>query len=626
MIFSFPPYALDEELFELRRDGQRVPVQPKVLGLLFLLVRERQRTLTKAEVLDAVWPGVSVTEASLARAVSEARKAIEDEEQTAIVTVRGRGFRFATPVTIARPSLQATPEPKSARDLATRLVGREAALAVLSSRLSEASRGRGGVVWVTGEVGIGRTSALDAFASSARSAQVLRASASGETLPPLWPFTQLARAAGDATLEERVDALRRAGDGADARFAASDAVVRALLALPPPRPLALLFDDLEEADAATLELLAFLARETRTSPVLIVLALREGAASRAPDALRALLRDHGDVVVPLRRLDASEVTVMVRAITGVAPDRLVSAVVEKSGGNPMLVRRVLATEWAAAAIRSADAELEGSVDIQPELFASIGRHLEGLSPSSTQVLLSASLLGRSFTFPALLAVTGLAPDELLARLDESIRGKLVVRDKSGSYRFVHVLVRDVLSKRLPAHERAERHRMVGHALLGVYGDSALLHAAELAPHFLRSAELGEAPRAVELSLRAAEQALAQGDRARAAQHYKGACDALAYLPNETETLARTRIALADVQVKLGQIERARAAYLDGAWLGRALGNAHLQARAAAGHAGVTPPSPERDELVKQAIEALGAAKDEESTRLRELLEKRLQAE
>lgn len=93
---SFGEFELDEARFELRRSGEAVEVQPKVLDLVFYLATHADRVVTKTELLDHVWPGVVVTEASLSQAVSAARRALGDDgaAQTIIRTVRGRGFRF----------------------------------------------------------------------------------------------------------------------------------------------------------------------------------------------------------------------------------------------------------------------------------------------------------------------------------------------------------------------------------------------------------------------------------------------------------------------------------------------------------------------------------------------------
>jgi DNA-binding winged helix-turn-helix (wHTH) protein len=97
MVFEFDDFVLNEQLFELRRSTRQVPVQPKVLHLLLILVKNRDRVVTTAELHDMLWPGQMVGATSLPRAVRGIRRALGDGElaDRAVRTVRGRGYRFA---------------------------------------------------------------------------------------------------------------------------------------------------------------------------------------------------------------------------------------------------------------------------------------------------------------------------------------------------------------------------------------------------------------------------------------------------------------------------------------------------------------------------------------------------
>jgi DNA-binding winged helix-turn-helix (wHTH) protein len=110
MVFEFGDFELDESLFELRRLGQRVNVQPKVLALILQLARNHNRAVTTGELFAALWPGLAVGETSLTRAVRGARLALGDSgaSQAVVRTVRGQGYRFALPVR-GRPALEPNP-------------------------------------------------------------------------------------------------------------------------------------------------------------------------------------------------------------------------------------------------------------------------------------------------------------------------------------------------------------------------------------------------------------------------------------------------------------------------------------------------------------------------------------
>ncbi|AZO39114.1 MAG: hypothetical protein EOS81_16415 [Mesorhizobium sp.] len=93
--------VLDLDRGTLRRDGEIVPVRPKTLELLAFLTRNPGRVLSKDELLQAVWPGIIVTEDSLTQSIRDARKSIGDEAQALIRTVPRRGYLFQLPETEA---------------------------------------------------------------------------------------------------------------------------------------------------------------------------------------------------------------------------------------------------------------------------------------------------------------------------------------------------------------------------------------------------------------------------------------------------------------------------------------------------------------------------------------------
>lgn len=100
MRFVFGEYALDAGRRELSRAGAPVAIEPQVFDLLLHLIRNRDRMVSKEDVLDAVWNGRIVSESSLTSRVNAARKAVGDsgEEQRLIRTVARKGFRFVAEV------------------------------------------------------------------------------------------------------------------------------------------------------------------------------------------------------------------------------------------------------------------------------------------------------------------------------------------------------------------------------------------------------------------------------------------------------------------------------------------------------------------------------------------------
>jgi DNA-binding winged helix-turn-helix (wHTH) protein len=95
MAIRFCDCILDPDARALVRDGVTVHLTPKAFDVLALLLSERPRALKKGEILDRVWPGTFVTDASLTRTIHEIRDAIGDERSTTIRTVHGHGYAFA---------------------------------------------------------------------------------------------------------------------------------------------------------------------------------------------------------------------------------------------------------------------------------------------------------------------------------------------------------------------------------------------------------------------------------------------------------------------------------------------------------------------------------------------------
>ena len=99
MLYAFDEYLLDTALFELWWRGERRLLPPKPLDLLILLVENRERVVTKIELRDRLWPDVVVSDNALVQTVACTRDALSDARTRPIENVRGRGYRFALPVT-----------------------------------------------------------------------------------------------------------------------------------------------------------------------------------------------------------------------------------------------------------------------------------------------------------------------------------------------------------------------------------------------------------------------------------------------------------------------------------------------------------------------------------------------
>jgi DNA-binding winged helix-turn-helix (wHTH) protein len=113
MLIKFVTTTVDVDARSVSRNEGPVHLTPKAFDVLVLLALARPRAVPKAEILDRVWPGTFVTDASLARTVHEIRDAIGDADGSVIRTVHGHGYAFAADATEEQPQLRQPPAPPS---------------------------------------------------------------------------------------------------------------------------------------------------------------------------------------------------------------------------------------------------------------------------------------------------------------------------------------------------------------------------------------------------------------------------------------------------------------------------------------------------------------------------------
>ena len=121
MTYEFGPFRYDAEQRLLFREGELVPLVPKAIDTLHVLLEQRGSVVEKTELMKLVWPDTTVEDVGLARNVSLLRKALEDDsdENPYIETIPRRGYRFAAQVSIVEPPnfspAEPTPPPAAKR-------------------------------------------------------------------------------------------------------------------------------------------------------------------------------------------------------------------------------------------------------------------------------------------------------------------------------------------------------------------------------------------------------------------------------------------------------------------------------------------------------------------------------
>lgn len=351
--------------------------------------------------------------------------------------------------------------------------------------LRTAEAGRGGILLVEGEPGIGKSRFLQESATAA--------TARGFTLA--WGQADIQRMAGTRvpvpTPQELLTPAGRAGGpGNGRRRADAPAVLRgdgpALRPAGSPMPTAdgqmlVVLDDLECADRAMLWGLRGLAQHPQTRPPLWLLARSTASAYSDAQWLFTHLEHAGAARMRLSPLRETAVADVVAEVLDAAPDEELLALAAGAGGNPLLLNELLAGLRDEGRIR-ADA---GSARLAPgplpkRLLAVVQRWVTALGPRVRQVLAVGAVLGRSFSLDNVAALLGETPARLLPEVEAAMGADLLAAAPE-SLTFERELVWRALAQSVPRPARQALHRQIAQLLLDQGGP-----VTEAASHLVRA--------------------------------------------------------------------------------------------------------------------------------------------
>lgn len=484
------------------------------------------------------------------------------------------------------------------------MVGRRHELELTDALLDAALDGRGQFLVVAGEAGVGKSRLAAAVTErgAERGATVL-ASACLEQLRwlPYWPAAQLVRALvadlppGDAAARLRavdpclprllpeLDALDGAGAAAELEAGRLAIAVCSLLEQDArARPLVVLLEDLHWADAATIDLVAVLARRLAHSPALVVATHRSDETAARADLADTLADLRGQRLctnVELAGLEVSDVEVMVRAILeDIEPigGDAATAVHARTDGNPLYVEELLRALLEAGAISEHgaawDTEAIAELGPPPSIQDAILRRVRRLPGDAQSLLEVAAVLGDPFDLEFLTELSGLESERMLELARTLVGQQLLAEEELGALRFRHALMRETVYSHLLLAERRLLHDRIATGLERLYEGSLDEHAGELASQHEAA---GNVDRARELAVRAAGRASALGALADARGHYATA------LRLATDPRARFELLLPSGRIAhgLGDMPTAIAELGEAASSAERAGDRRAQARA-----------------------------------------------
>ena len=426
-----------------------------------------------------------------------------------------------------------------------RLVGRERELLELTTSLGRAKGGSGGALIVAGPPGIGKTRVAMELAAAAQADGVgvhWGRCWQGDVAPAFWPWVQVLRSmeADDSGLRAQlVDVLaligprsRPSSRGAATTpadgFVVLDQLASVVCAAARARTTVVVIEDLQWADASSLQAFAHIATTVTGCPLLLIATLRStDEASRTDLGELARLAPR----VEIAALSDQEVGELLAVALGEQPaELLLDRVLDTCGGNPFYIRAV------------AETARHGGADVFPTSVRGVVLgQLAALDESARSLITVASVLGREFTTRALASIAHTDLSTVLDAIAHAERAGVVRAVSYGTrYAFVHDLAREAIYGTLPAMDRAAIHLRAA-AELADRDDE--LQVAARAHHALAALPLGELADAVAL-------ATAAGDRARdrlafeeAARWYRKAHD-VASADATIRPRARTELLLA----------------------------------------------------------------------------------
>ncbi len=529
---TFGHFRIDLANATLWQGAERLALKPKSFAVLQTLLEHPQQLVTKDELLATHWEDVAVGEAVLKTCIGEIRQALGESAQqpTFIETVHRRGYRFmSTPIPV-------TPTPGSS---ATHpFVGREQELATLWNWWEAAKQGNRHVIFVTGEPGIGKTSLVNAFLNQVATSgenwigrgHCIEQYGAGEAYLPI--LEALGRLCRQPQGEALVSCLRQYAPtwlmhlpGLVAPTEISQ-LLPSIVGATPVRmmreladalevfahkhPVILSLEDLHWLDAASLELLTYVARRSSTARLMVLGTYRPTDLILLKHPLKQVKQElllHGQCQeLGLECLTESAVEEFLTQRFTSSSERVASlhavarVVHQRTEGNPLFMvnlvnyfvdHDLLVQEGHEWMVKEQEARTTTPTGLRQFIEVRVGQ----LDPEDRHLLAMASIAGMEFSAATIEAGLGSAMTDIDRRCDDLARRDQFIRQQGTSqwpdgtatahYEFQHALYQETLYEHVPLTQRTEWHRKVGERLEQGYGEHTRDIAAELALHFER---------------------------------------------------------------------------------------------------------------------------------------------
>ena len=603
-VVRFSGFEADLSSGELRKHGIRIKLQVQPFQILRILLEHAGEVVTREELQKRIWPADTFVdfEHGLNNAVKKLREALGDDagKQRFVETLSKRGYRLNPAVAAGLEEIAslhpAVPTGARVPPAKRHTVGRRKERTELAAAFESATAGRGSLVCVSGEPGIGKTTLVHDFLSDLQASGRRFGLAIGRCSQRLageeayLPFLEALESllCNDGGTRHKLRELAPSwyaqlfplseSDPSDARLqeyvrtTTQERVKRELATflhgVTRQEPLILFFDDVHWTDASTVDLLAHLATRFDSTRILVVVTYRPSELFLSKHPFIGVKRDlqaHAACrEIDIEFLSAGDVEryVTLEFPGNCFPREFAGLVHARTEGNPLFMvdllrylrdRKVILKAEGDENWRLAQSLPDLSRDIPQSVSSVIERKIDQLSDRDREVLTAAAVQGYEFDSEALaraLDADSVEIEEILDRL-ERIHAfvKRVSEDELPSgvptvrYRFVHVLYQDALYGSLPPSRRVALSAALAHTLESFYGDRTSTIASQLAFLYETARNPERASAYFLLAAQNAQRIFANQEAITLAQH------GLALLSKLPETPERARKEL-DLQVTL----------------------------------------------------------------------------
>jgi tetratricopeptide (TPR) repeat protein len=443
----------------------------------------------------------------------------------------------------------------------TTFVGRETEIRAIHATIDCALSGRGSIVILSGEAGVGKSRlAIEMAAHASRLGfKCLLGHCYERDEPfPYLPFVEIIES-GLAQTESLQAFRQRMGDKAAELARLAPRLRRVFPDIPTPLELApaqqrrflfqsvsdalayaartqsylFVLEDLQWADESTLALLAHFTSRISELPVVIIGICRDLHSENNPALTRTLEELIRQGVRPLKLAALSKDTVA-KMLLGLAkrevPESLVNLVFDQTEGNPFFVEELYRHMLEDGRLCDAAGQFRSDIDVEasgvPEnVRLVIGRRLERLSESEKLVLAAAAVIGRSFSFQLLAAITQIDVDELFTVIEKAQRTGIIVSSAEGPERpftFGHELTRQTLLASISAPRQERLHADVADAIERLYPGTVNERISDITDHLLKAGSFADPRRLIRCLTLAGKSALNSGAFEEARRSFRSA--------------------------------------------------------------------------------------------------------